>query len=164
MAGLATVAVGRRRTGKTTMTKKLLSRKPLRMPVVVYDVNKEYQDVYTDELKDFDVFLSEVVELRHTYIIIEEATIFFRSHSSFEQMINLLVRARHTGNIIQLNFHSFRSIPKNIYELLDYLIIFKTNDNAKDVKEKFDNKKVLEAYERVRVSKNEFANEIVHLY
>ena len=166
MAGQAYILIGRRKTGKTTLSKKLIEAKPARMPVIVYDVNKEYTDIYPEPLLDFDDFLTKVSDerIRRHYILIEEATIFFNTQSNFKEMKNLLVRARHTGNIIQLNFHSFFSIPKGIYNLLDYVVIFKTNDSEKNVTDRFDHPKIIEAFRRARDSKNEFYNETVALY
>lgn len=166
MSGIATICVGRRGCGKTTMSKKLLSSRPKEMPCVIYDINKEYQDFYPEPFVDFDVFLLKIAneKVRHTYILIEEATIFFSTSSRFEEMINVLVRARHTGNIVQLNFHSFRAVPKNIYELLDYVIVFKTNDALKWVQDKFDNKAVLAAFDEAQRSDDRYFNKTVKLY
>ena len=162
MGGLASVCIGRRKTGKTTLTKRLLEKSKLKK--VIYDINQEYKDFYDKPFVDFNVFLDKIVELKNSHIVIEEATIFFRQRSQAEQMINLLVRARHTGNIIQLNFHSFKSVPKDIYNLLDYVTILKTNDSLKDVKDKFDNKDIIKAFEEARESKNPYFNKTVSLY
>lgn len=160
--GLAHITVGRRKTGKTTLSKKML--KNCSLPIVVYDINKEYSDFYNKPFQDFEPFLTEIVNLKGHYILIEEATIFFNTVSNFQEMKNLLVRARHTRNIIQLNFHSFKSVPKGIYNLLDYITIFKTNDTFKDVKERFDNPKVLKAFEQVNKSDNPYKFLTVNLY
>lgn len=156
MAGLAIICVGKRKTGKTTLSKKLLESRPRSMPCVIYDINKEYTSEYPEDFCDFDVFMNKIVDLRGHYILIEEATIFFRAQKHNEEMINLLVRARHTRNTIQLNFHSFKSVPKAIYNLLDYVTIFKTNDTLKDVKDKFDNPEVIKAYIDARDSNNPY--------
>jgi hypothetical protein len=125
------------------------------MPLVVYDINQEYTKEYPEEFIDFDQFLDNVVDLRHTYMIFEEATIFFDSHSTADEMKNLLVRARHTGNIIQLNFHSFSSIPKYIKNLIDYITIFNTGDSEKDVTDKFGKGKIYDSFLSVRAHKND---------
>jgi hypothetical protein len=163
MAGLAFICVGRRKTGKTTLSKKLLSARKNGIPCIVYDINNEYKEFYPEKFEDFDVFLKKIVELRGHYILIEEATIFFHNTSSSMEMKNLLVRARHTGNIIQLNFHSFSSVPREIYSLLDYVTVFKTNDSEKML-ERFDSPKLLAAFNKIRESKNPFENLTVDLY
>ena len=136
------------------------------MPCIVYDINKEYGKYYNESFVDFQIFLEKISDdkIKNTYILIEEATIFFDTSSRFEEMKNILVRARHTGNIIQMNFHSFLSVPKNIFNLLDYCVIFKTNDTIMTVRAKYDNEQVIEAFEDARQSKDEFFNITVNLY
>ena len=166
MAGIATCCIGRRGCGKTTMSKKLLDRRPKEMPVIIYDINAEYHDYYAEPFEDFNIFLLRISDekVRSTYILIEEATIFFSTASNYEEMRNVLVRARHTNNIVQLNFHSFRSVPKNIYELLDYVIVFKTNDNEKSVTDRFDHPGVVAAYREAIKSGDPHFNRTVKLY
>ena len=166
MAGIASICIGRRGCGKTTLTKELLQARPQGMPCIIYDVNKEYTDDYPNEFEDFDVFLERISDekIRRHYIIIEEATIFFNTHSNSEAMKNVLVRARHTGNIIQLNFHSFSSVPKGIYTLLDYVTVFKTNDNEKSVRDRFDHPQILQAYNEAKTSDDKYFYKVVSLY
>ena len=161
MAGLANICVGRRKTGKTTFSKKLLDE--TEQPIVVYDVNNEYKDYYNKKLVDFDVFLDEIVHLRHHYILMEEATIFFDTASKQKEMKNLLVRARHTGNVIHLNFHSFSSVPRSIYTLLDYVTVFKTND-SEEALNRFDSPILTQTFLKVRKDPNEYAHETISLY
>lgn len=166
MSGIATIFIGRRGCGKTTLSKKLLDSRPDSMPVMIYDVNNEYWNYYPEPFEDFDIFLKKISDdrVRRHYILIEEATIFFNTQSNFYEMKNLLVRARHTGNIIQLNFHSFSSVPKGIYNLLDYVVVFKTNDNEKSVTDRFDHPGVLAAYQEAIQSKDKYFNKTVELY
>jgi ABC-type oligopeptide transport system ATPase subunit len=155
MSGIRHLVVGFSGCGKTTYTKELLKRKPKNMPLVIYDINQEYQKEYPEPFIDFEQFLQNVVELRNTYMIFEEATIFFDSHNTADEMKDLLVRARHTGNIIQLNFHSFSSIPKYIKNLIDYITIFNTGDTEKDVTDKFGKGKIYEGFLEVRSHKQD---------
>jgi ABC-type glutathione transport system ATPase component len=158
--------VGPTGCGKTTLSKQLLDKRPKGMPCMVYDINNEYYKYYQEPFDDFDVFLGKISgeEIRRHYILIEEATIFFTNQSNFYEMKNLLVRARHTGNIIQLNFHSFSSVPKGIYNLLDYVTVFKTNDNEKSVTDRFDHPGVLAAYKEAINSKDDHFYKTVSLY
>ena len=166
MSGIASICIGKRGCGKTTLSKQLLDKRPKGMPCMVYDINNEYQDYYPEPFEDFDVFLYKISgeEIRRHYILIEEATIFFNTQSNFYEMKNLLVRARHTGNIIQLNFHSFSSVPKGIYNLLDYVTVFKTNDSEKNVTDRFDHPGVIAAYKEAIASKDEHFCKTVSLY
>jgi guanylate kinase len=172
MEGIRIVFVGRSGCGKTTLSKETMNKAPKNMPFIVYDINNEYQDYYPEKFIKFTEFLEKLVELdnegynviNHHYILIEEATIFFNTHSNFEEMKDVLVRARHTQNIVQLNFHSFASIPKGIYNLLDYVIVFKTNDNEKSITDRFDNPEVLEAARAARESADKHFFKVVKLY
>ena len=161
MAGIASICVGRRGSGKTTVTKSLLDQ--TKLPIVVYDINQEYRNYYPEKFLDFDVFLDKIVDLRGHYIVIEEATIFFQKASHEKTMINLLVRARHTGNIIQLNFHSWFTVPKHIYTLLNYVIIFKTNDNVKNL-DRFESPTLIQTFTEVQRSDDEYKNITIDLY
>jgi len=166
MSGIASIMIGKRGCGKTTLSKQLLDARPKGMPVIVYDINNEYKDYYPEPFQDFDVFLVKISDenVRHTYVLVEEATIFFNVQSNYMEMKNLLVRARHTGNIIQLNFHSFSSTPKGIYNLLDYVTVFKTNDNEKSVTDRFDHPGVVQAYKDAIASPDEHFYRTVNLY
>lgn len=161
MAGIASICVGRRGSGKTTVTKNLLDQ--TKLPIVVYDINQEYRKYYPEKFVDFDVFLDKIIDLRTHYIVIEEATIFFQKASHEKTMTNLLVRARHTGNIIQLNFHSWYTVPKNIYTLLNYVIVFKTNDAVKNL-DRFESPTLLETFQEVQNSNDEYKNVTIDLY
>jgi len=150
MAGIRHIVVGFSGCGKTTFTKELLKAKPKNMPLVVYDINREYTKEYPKPFIGFSEFLDNVSEMENSYMIFEEATIFFDSHRTEDDMKDLLVRARHTGNYIQLNFHSFSSIPKYIKNLVDYMTIFNTGDSEKDVTDKFGKGKIYDAFLEVR--------------
>lgn len=162
------ICIGASGCGKTTMTKKYLDRKPKTMPVKIYDPNAEFTEYYPEKLLYFDEFLYSLFDEKHesvrnTYIVFEEATIFFSNRSDDKLMRNLLVRARHTGNIIWLNFHSFRSVPLGIFDLTDYAIIFKTNDSEKKVEEKFDDPGLLQAYAECKASKDQHVSRLVKI-
>lgn len=154
MSGIVHLLVGKRKTGKTTYSKSLLKLNNLNKKI--YDINNEYNEFYSEPFIDFETFLNECIELKNTYLLFEEATIFFDSRKTSDIMKNLLVRSRHTNNIIQLNFHSFSSIPKYIKNLIDFITIFKTGDTLKDVKEKFDNEKIIAGFLKIKNSENPF--------
>lgn len=163
--GLVFCAIGKRGTGKTTFTKKMLDDKPSSVLIEIYDVNDEYHE-YQDkkELEEMSVFLAKAKESKGTFTVFEEATIFFTPRGGADiDMRNLLVRARHRKNIIQLNFHSFNTVPKDIKNMLNFVAIFKTLDNEDDVKNRFDNPKVLQSWQRVQKHKNIHYYEVVNL-
>jgi hypothetical protein len=136
--------VGRRKSGKTHLTKQLLNKlkKKGYTDFLIYDPNGEYTEFYTGELLPIKDFLKKAVEVKDTIVVFEEATIFFR-HAPDEEVLNLCVRSRHRkgekglGNFIIFNFHSLRSVPLYILDHLDVIQIKKTNDNTANVKTKF---------------------------
>lgn len=160
--GIVNVLVGRRKTGKTTLSKLMIKEKPKGMPIVVYDINNEYKDVYDKPFVEFQEFLEMIKDLKGHYILIEEATIFFNGNKIAQDMTNVLVRARHTGNIIQLNFHSFNSFPRDIYNLVDFVTVFKTNDGERHL-ERFESPDLLSAYLQVKKDKNPYAKKTIEV-
>jgi hypothetical protein len=165
MAGLRIVVIGQSGCGKTTLTKTFLKGRPKDMPCLIYDPNGEYKDFYNVPLAGFEEFLMKMTDenVQNTYIVSEEATIFFNAQTHNRDMTNLLVRARLMGNVVQLNFHSFGTVPKGIYTLVNYVIVFKTQDSEKSVKDRFDHPKVLEAFQAARDSGDEHFYTIVKI-
>jgi hypothetical protein len=151
---MVSICIGKQGTGKTTFTKQMLEINPL--PVVIYDVNQEYTEFYNEPFIDFVGFMDKIKELKSHYIIIEEATIFFSPKARTEDLINLMVRHRHMKNNIQLNFHSFASVPIYIKDLVQFITIFKTNDNEKKVRERVDRDSIVDEWVRINKSKNPF--------
>lgn len=161
---IAILQVGRTRTGKTTNSKKLLLEAPKNMKKIVYDVNNEYSEIYNEPFLPYDEFMTKIKDVKNSFILFEEATIFFSTRGTYKELEEFLVRKRHTNNFIILNFHSFASIPKPIFNLVDFIIVFKTNDTLKNVKDKFDQEKLLNAYEEVRKHESQFYKKSVSLY
>lgn len=126
--------IGHTGRGKSKAIKDFI--KDLKCPKYVYDINKEYENILMPSL-DIDEFTEKVQNKKNSIIIFEEATIFFSNKGRNKLIINLLVRKRHTKNIIILVFHSLRTVPINILELIDYIHLFATNDNPKLIEEKF---------------------------
>jgi hypothetical protein len=125
--------------------------------VIVFDVQDEYglrtkypgQQPYgltTDNKQSrsrvIDLDVKKFIELcdskRNTICVFEEATMFFQGMTG-ERMRKLLVSKAHTRNVYVLVFHSINSIPPRMMELADWVVLFKTNDNEKNVERKFPN-------------------------
>jgi SpoVK/Ycf46/Vps4 family AAA+-type ATPase len=137
--------IGMTGTGKTTEVKNVLKKFPERKKYI-YDVNNEYSD---SDLPTLVEFLEKAKQVRDSIIVFEEATIFFSNRGRSEQVIDLLVRKRHTNNIIVFVFHSIRSVPTYIFEMSDHVYLKRTNDTAARVKKSFDSDKLLEVFEVV---------------
>jgi ABC-type phosphate transport system ATPase subunit len=129
MRGTAIILVGGTGAGKTTLCKRLLARvHPSRH--LIYDVNGEYYDPNENALPAIDDFLAEAQRVRERVIVFEESTIFFNNRGRNDQMTDILVRKRHTRNIVIMVFHSIRAIPHYIFDLVNYVYVLKTNDTA----------------------------------
>lgn len=156
-AGFAVINVGKTGTGKTTVSKSMLTNWTYPEDLYIYDVNGEYKDVYPEAFVGFQDFMFMVQDVTNSLILIEEATIFFSVKSTNDILQELLVRKRHTNNIIYLNFHSIRAIPRYVFDLVDWINIFKTNDNLNTVKEKYSDPRFIEAFLKVKKDKNKWA-------
>lgn len=154
MEGFSGLNIGKTKTGKTTFTKGLILDVVDKRPIFVYDVNNEYTAFYKGQFVKHQEFMEIVKNLENSFIVFEEATIFFKNRGSDEILEEMLVRKRHTKNIIYMNFHSIRAIPKYVFDLVDYVTIFKTNDSVKSVKEKYDDERFIHAFELIRKSPN----------
>jgi len=161
---IAILQIGRTKTGKTTNSKKMIEKLDKSMKKHIYDVNNEYSEFYQEPFIPYSDFMNKIKDVKNSFILFEEATIFFSTRGTYKELEEFLVRKRHTNNYIVLNFHSFASIPKPIFNLVDYVVIFKTNDTLKNVKDKFDQEKLIKAFEEVRKSENNYFNKSVSLY
>jgi hypothetical protein len=148
----AIIIVGRPRSGKTTSAKKLLSSISLKKEI--YDVNNEYNT--GKPFPDMEDFLNDSLSKTETCFIFEEATIFFSNKGDERRLKTLLVRKRHTKNIIILCFHSLRSVPTYVFDLIDFYILHKTNDNTGLIDKKFSgNYTLLNDFKKVNEATDE---------
>lgn len=134
--------IGMTGQGKSTYLKKLVEESGRR--ALIYDVNNEHNQ--GRNLPDFNEFLDKATKVKNHIIAFEEATIFFSSKSSDKQMRELLIRKRHTNNLIVLLFHSIRTIPIDIFDFVNYYVLFKTNDRLAYIKNKYKESQILEDY------------------
>lgn len=127
--------VGSRGAGKSTFNKERIKGYP-RDRLHIHDIQREY---FPDEpLIPVANFLEGVNTKRNSFILFEEATIFFPNRGYDKKMVELLVSARHRGNIIHLVYHSISAIPEYIYNLADYMILFRTKDKRYKIESMFE--------------------------
>ena len=166
--GFTIIQVGRKRSGKTTETIEIVENELERNPsrhLEIYDINAEYSELYTKPFLDFDKFLDTVFPLKRSLIVFEEATIFFTPRGGVDKkMLEKFIRTRHQENIIMLNFHSWGQVPKDVLSMADFVIVRKTNDSEKTLKDKTDNEKLIKAFRKVKESDNNYYKLTINLY
>lgn len=141
MAGQSIIVVGTNGTGKSTYIRERLE-KVNKSNLLVYDVNAEYSDIYDKPFVKMDEFFEQATAVNHSVIVFEEATIFFSNRSTEKELRELLVRRRHTKNLIFLVFHSIRSVPRDVMDMSNYLVLKYTNDSPKFISRKFENEDI----------------------
>jgi hypothetical protein len=160
----AHLIVGATGTGKTTEVKRLLKKVPNKKALFIYDVNNEYSNFYPYEFIDFEEFMEQMTRVKKGVMIFEESTIFLSNRSCNRQLVDLLVRKRHTGNYVFLCFHSLRSLPKYILDLCNFITLFHTNDSEGFIDATFRNDLLTRAFKEVQSNKDIHFNKFVKLY
>lgn len=149
MSGKAIAIVGARGMGKSTETKNYLSVVPPGARLV-YDPEGEHQDLFPYPFIPFREFKNKAAQVENAFIVWEEATIIIPNTSHDEEVKEMLVRARHRNNTMLFNFHSFRYLPRYVFDLLDYIVIFKTADSEKFVQQRYDSDRFTEAFLQIK--------------
>jgi hypothetical protein len=148
----AIIIVGNTGRGKTTAALKTLYKAiDEKRKIFVYDPNNDFREFYNKPFTDEFTFLNSVKDVQNSYLLFEEATIFFSNKGNDRTLRSLLVRKRHQNNTIVLLFHSLRSIPIYIFELTNYLVLYKTADNENLILKKFEGfPEITEAYQKLK--------------
>lgn len=166
MSGKAFLIVGGTGRGKTSFVARCLS-KVNKTAIALYDVNNEtaYKP-YTlaGDLPTIEAFTEKTTRLRDAVIVYEEATIFFSNRGNNDSLREILVRKRHTNNTIFLVFHSLRNIPRYVYDLCNFVVLFKTNDSGKLVDANFQDERLSTCFERVKNNKDFHYFEMFDIY
>lgn len=150
--GKVLILVGAKGMGKTSFVRDMLSKVPPKNRMV-YDVNAEYTDLYQHDLEQsYEEFLEESVLVRDAFVVYEEATIFVGHSSNSRQIKELLVRTRHTGNTVVFVFHSLRTVPRFVFDLSNFVILFKTADTVKLVEKNFDNEAFTQVFKEIQAA------------
>lgn len=127
-----TLVIAHTGQGKSTFVKNAIKGKPN----YVFDVNNEYIDFNPAPHLEKNQFIDECMNFTDTFCVFEEATGFFRGSLS-SNIDRMLVQKRHSRNRYFFLFHSIESVPPQIYRLSNYVVLFKTLDNAKNVERKY---------------------------
>lgn len=152
MSGKSIILAGGTGTGKSTFVSERLSKVPNKKSIQLYDVNNEaiYKPYIFTPFGSFEKFSRSAKGLSDSVIVFEEATIFLSNRGTNDDLRNILVRKRHTNVTVFLVFHSLRTVPRWIYDLSNFIVLFKTNDNEKLIETRFENELLTECFLRVQ--------------
>lgn len=146
MKGGAWLIVGAPGMGKTNFTQSKV-RLVHSTALYINDVNAEYTEFFQGEfIEDFEEAAKHMATLTQSLIVAEEATAFLSNKGGNKWIKKMLVSKRHKQNLIFLVFHSLRGIPREIYDLCNCVVLFKTADDETLVRTRFDNPKLTEAF------------------
>lgn len=119
--------------GKTTLVKKTIDAGKKKS--YVFDVNNEYEKHDRVIDGDFKNFLSECMKKTDHNLIFEDATGYLNGRTA-DDVRKLIVAKRHKRNNILMLFHSISAVPPFIFQLANYIVLFKTADELNTVKSK----------------------------
>lgn len=137
--GKAILVIGGTGSGKTTWIKKNIVSQVDATRLLVNDVNAEYTEyglaeINPEEPEQFARLVSVSTEI---VAVFEEATIFYSTRGNDQLMRKILVGKRHRNNVIVLVFHSIRAIPHYIFDLINYVVLFRTADDEQLVADRY---------------------------
>lgn len=156
------IVVGRRKSGKTTFcleTIKNLNKESL----FIYDINNDYKEFFNYPFLKYEDFIEVAECLKKTFFVFEEATIYLNNRGTSPKLLQILIRSRHTGNSGILVFHSIRSVPLYIYELCNYLVLFKTNDVSEATSRELKDERIKEAFYNLKKNPDPHAKIIINI-
>lgn len=126
----------------------------------IYDINNEYGMFknkiwdYFDDLPDINEFINFVPHKKDSFanVIFEEATGFFsRAGSSSNNILKHVTRRFHSQNLNVFVFHSLLKIPNDIRSYMDFLVLFRTDDDPIEVAKDFKSfPRIVSSFNRIQ--------------
>lgn len=158
MRGKVTIVCGTRGTGKTTFLKSIIQK--TKIPYFVYDFHGDWNA----KPVDMDQFIEMCNKAKNCNFIFEDATSYCSQGGIKHTFRRAITRSRGQGVNIYLVFHSLRLIPLDIFEMADYLILFKTKDQTERITGRFmDFPHILTAYHEIRSNPDAYFKKIIRL-
>lgn len=166
--GLVIICIGKKGVGKSTTVREILKGIKSLNPEKefnIYDPNTEFAEYDNFDIEQenaFKVFVDNRLKpAKSSVLFVEEATIFLDPKKREGVLVDKMVKARHDQNIIIMNFHSWRSVPVYIFDMIDYLYLHKSNDTEQKVKYKCDIPFVLEAFREVNNNPSKYYKKLI---
>jgi len=131
------IVIGHTGQGKSQWTKDFCKNSGKN--TYVLDINNEYRGlagIYPAAHLEPKKFISECMQLKNTNCIFEEATGYFKGNLG-TKINQLIIAKRHAQNNYLFLFHSINSVPPQIMEIADFIVLFKTGDEIKTVHKKY---------------------------
>ena len=163
MSGKSIIVVGGTGTGKSTFIKDRL-KKVHKNSIHLYDVNKEYVDFYNKPFTSFEKFAKTSQKISDGVLVYEEATIFLSNKGANDAVRDVLVRKRHTNNTIFFIFHSLRTVPRWIFDLSNFVVVFKTNDSEGFIDSRFENELLTACFKEVNTNPDKHYHKVFSIY
>lgn len=149
------LVVGSTGQGKSTIVKQIVKG----TNIYVFDVQNEYPNLpgdtillnrsFRNETLNHKKYIENCRNIKGFNCIIEEATGFFRGNMN-TKVIQTFLSKRHNKNNYFLCFHSICSIPKQIFQFSNYLILFKTNEERQDIESRYPS--LLSDFDKVKAT------------
>lgn len=162
--------------GKTTKILELIKNYPKK--VLIYDVNNEkaysqFPLIQVNEIKNHSwgvarVFSTDIKTVVKTIdehfwnglVVFEDATKYLPSGvANVDYWRSIFTNYRHRNRDYFFTFHSLKRIPPFVYEMSNYLTLFKTREQFDGALKKVPNFNVVQtAYNKVQKAKDKFYN------
>jgi hypothetical protein len=115
------------------------------VPVGLSDITSADRARFT--VYDVRQFIKICFQKVSTIIVFEDATMYFEGRTA-EEMRRLLGSKRFTNNNYLLTFHSISAVPPRLMQFSDYVVLFKTGDDEREVERKY--RKLLPAFKNLQ--------------
>ena len=112
---------------------------------------------------DFWEIVENYKKLKNYTIVIEDATNFMNASTHDMKLKQLFTARRHNNNFLVFLFHSLNRIPIFVYEMSDYILLFKTKDFKKTIDKKFQDRELSKAFDEIDRSKDEHAKRMLKI-
>jgi hypothetical protein len=174
--------VGRKKTGKTTLAKKLAATQHSKVlcihtfPHPAYAEDPNYKRLLASQFHRFttgkaiawdmpplDLLAAAMAQIHNAFVICEDSTKYIRSNVS-NDVINAIIDHRNKGLDLVFMFHSLLDVPPFLARNYNRMVLFKTDERQDKVErmDKFPNIEIVaRAHEAVERHPSEFYNQVI---
>lgn len=166
--------IGKRRTGKTTLGRKLIEKSPHKKIILVdtfeHPDYSDFKTITTQELSRVkrgrvrvlyrsDADLDAVNEHSNNSLIVFEDCTKYIYGDLTSAIRGIVFDSKQKKNDVLLMYHGFSFIPPKILSNLNYITLFKIGENIDRYKSKIPNYEILlKAHKEIQASSNPYIN------